>query len=143
MKYRLIYSEYDAVDGVSIAVVKTKYGTFTGVARLHPDDAEYESQFEGCKYAEYRAMIKAGKEELKELRQRLKGLEILQRDLQDGKEYNSMSFEARRLRKRIYEYKSEIQTMEHTIKNSEKLISNSWDSRKKMLDKIRSEKGKN
>ena len=36
MKTKLIFSKYEESTGVSISVIRCRYGEFTGIARLNP-----------------------------------------------------------------------------------------------------------
>lgn len=58
IKWTLKYSFYDSISGVSEAHINTNLGTFKGKAFLHEEDEDIESKFQGCKYAEMRAVSK-------------------------------------------------------------------------------------
>lgn len=67
MRYKITYANYDKDNGVSMVTIATKFGNFTGYAKLHPDDKPYENSYRGCRYAETKALIKALKARRKEL----------------------------------------------------------------------------
>lgn len=60
---KFISSSYDSKTGKSEVVMQHLGVKFTGVARIHPDDWENASSFEGCFIAEIRATILALKYE--------------------------------------------------------------------------------
>lgn len=59
-------SYYTERTGRSSCTVVYRGKTYTGVADLHPEDADKASRFAGCEIAEVRAQIKALKDELKQ-----------------------------------------------------------------------------
>jgi hypothetical protein len=61
---KLVYANYKEDLGRSFCVVESDRGyEYFGHARLHPDDAEWASQFTGCRIAELRAELNALKDE--------------------------------------------------------------------------------
>lgn len=44
--------------GLSIVGIDSRYGTFYGSAKKHPDDPNFTSRFFGCQIAETRASYK-------------------------------------------------------------------------------------
>lgn len=61
---KLVYADYKEDCGSSFCVVESDRGyAYFGHARLHPDDAEWASQFTGCRIAELRAELNALKDE--------------------------------------------------------------------------------
>ena len=75
MKTKILYSNYDNNTGVSTVTIQTKYGIFTGTAKIHPDDKNYSSSFFGCELAELRAGIKNLKAKLKKVNYQLETIE--------------------------------------------------------------------
>ena len=68
MKTKLIFSKYNESIGISISTIRCKYGEFTGIAKLNPEDRANASSFVGCEIAERRAVIKALKAQLREVK---------------------------------------------------------------------------
>lgn len=60
---KFIDSSYDSETGISKVIMQHLGIKFVGIAKLHPDDWENASSFEGCFIAEQRAMILALKYE--------------------------------------------------------------------------------
>ena len=136
MKIKIIDSIYIPSQGTSYVTIKTKYGVFTGKARLHPEDKANESSFVGCGYAEIRAVAQALKVELKEKRLILKEFENFEKELKCLKNYNFYSLEARKLRKRIYTLYAEIKELKTSIDGVEETIKKSDANRVKVLKKL-------
>ena len=65
LRVKLSNSAFDPETGISTVTVKTKRGTYTGVAKIHPDDKEIQSKYTGLRIAEMKAARKAYKDELK------------------------------------------------------------------------------
>lgn len=65
MNNHLEYAKFDPETGYSVVTIANKYGHFTDVAKMHPNDAPYASEITGCDYAEHRAMIRCWKHRLK------------------------------------------------------------------------------
>jgi len=58
IKWKMLYADYDQDTGISKVWIRTEIGTFSGTAYLHDEDRDIASNFEGCRYAEMRAVIK-------------------------------------------------------------------------------------
>lgn len=81
LRIKLSNSTFDPVTGRSIVTVKTKRGTYTGVAKTHPDDKEIQSKYTGLRIAEMKAVRKAYKDELKRERIILHTIERMTKDI--------------------------------------------------------------
>ena len=139
MKTKLIYAKYDRETGISTATVRNRYGTFTGTSKLREEDRFVESSFLGCQFAETKAIIKSLKEQRKRITIQLEALENLHFDMQNMKEYQPDSFEARRLRRRIYELREEKMRLSDRIVQGQSFLNKLFNAReilrKKMLEK--------
>lgn len=62
---KFIDCNFDLKSGISTVWLQSKYGHFTGESKLCEEDRPYASYLTGCRFAEYRALIKAIKAELK------------------------------------------------------------------------------
>ena len=81
LRAKLSNSTFNPETGISTVTVKTKRGTYTGVAKVHPEDKEIQSKYTGLRIAEMKAMRKAYKDELKRERIILHVLPSIQKDL--------------------------------------------------------------
>lgn len=87
--------------------IGTELGKFTGVAYLRDEDDF--SNFLGCSVAESKAYRKYLKRKIANTRERINELENLIKILLCCKGYNPYSLEARKIRRRCYELKDELQ----------------------------------
>ena len=56
---KFLRGRFNKETGVSIVTLSDRYGRYTGVAILHPDDKNNASEYTGCSIAEQRAWIQA------------------------------------------------------------------------------------
>lgn len=75
MKYSFLNSTYDGK--TSTVTIGTKWGIFTGSTTRRPEDDEYNSQIFGGELAETRAVIKACRARVKEIKSQLKILKLV------------------------------------------------------------------
>lgn len=75
MKYSFLNSTYDGK--TSTVTIGTKWGIFTGSTTRRPEDDEYNSQIFGGELAEMRAVIKACRARVKEIKSQLKILKLV------------------------------------------------------------------
>lgn len=92
---------------------------FTGYAKCLPRDMDMVSERTGCTLSEIKANIKRLKYMRNKAREQVKPLELFQKRLECCKNYDTNSFEARRLRKEIWLYKSEITEITNAINDEE------------------------
>ena len=74
---KIIDSDFNTETGISTTKILTDLGSFTGIAKLHPDDQDKASRFAGCRYAEIRATIKYMKMKKKLFKEEIKLLNRL------------------------------------------------------------------
>jgi hypothetical protein len=115
MKNFIVYAKYNPETGLSKVWIKNKYGVFMGKSRLHPEDKEFASEYIGCHFAEMKATINAYKKKKQDLQLRLKELVYFNEILMTTRGADMQSTEARKLRKRIYILKKEIEQVEKKI----------------------------
>ena len=75
MKYSFLNSTYDGK--TSTVTIGTKWGVFTGSTTRRPEDDEYNSQIFGGELAETRAVIKACRARVKEIKSQQKILKLV------------------------------------------------------------------
>lgn len=96
--YHIIKSTYD--NGITNVIISTPYGTFSGKARLNPEDKEnYESKFFGESLALRRALIKYYKMIIRIEKEKVKDKECFLSTLSQSKDYDASSFYVKRLKK--------------------------------------------
>ena len=132
MKTKLIYSDFDQETGESVAIIENKYGTFSGVSILHPEEKNVSS-FVGCRYAEIRAYMEYYRHRRDLIDEQLKGLIDFQNILKGTWNYNDQSTENRRLRKRIHELKEERRSFTRKIELLKQTLKTSMENRDKFV----------
>lgn len=136
MKTTLIFSKYYEYTGISVSTIKCKYGEFTGIARLNPEDNDIASSFLGCEIAEKRAIIKALKTQLREVKAMQKAVKIIIQDLEKSKTYQKHSVENRRLRKSYWLYQKQILDIKKNISDIEESINTKLSERASILKRF-------
>ena len=90
--------EFHFENGIAKCVLNTKYGTFKGEAKCHPDDFDMESEKVGCEIAYCRATIEALKHERDNvIKPSLKALKQLYYSMKHSKKFNPKSYENKML----------------------------------------------
>ncbi len=102
MKHKLIHSEFNPETGVSTVIIQNKYGHFTGKAKLDAADAAYPSKFQGCEYAEMKAIMSYLDERILLLRIEQKALMNCYVEMKQSCHFNENSFEVKHLKKSIW-----------------------------------------
>lgn len=119
---RMIHADFNYNTGISTVTINSRYGKFTGTARLHPADVDHPSEFAGCEYAEIRANIKYMKARKAECRVQLKTMQDFYNNIASMKNFNPNSWESKRIRKTIYGYEKQIKLWTDRIQSAEKMI---------------------
>lgn len=88
MKWKIKSAVFDEEDGVSCVSISTHLGRFDGVSCLHPDDKDIASEFEGCRYAELRAVISFYKAEIDILKIKIETLQDVLLNFKNMKYYS-------------------------------------------------------
>lgn len=146
LRVKLSNSAFDPVSGKSIVTVKTKRGTYTGVAKIHPDDKEIQSKYTGLRIAEMKAMRKAYKDELKRERIILHVLPSIQKDLihtlDKYSAYQAFAWAQVLIERRFYfiaeNHKKRIDLIEEKIE----AINHALEDNKKYLKQIKEKRSK-
>ena len=141
---RLVNAQYlPEENGDSVAVISTELGIFHGIARIHEDDRDVESDFIGCHVAESKAYIKYIKEKIKILTYQIKALENYEKLTKNLKEYQPHSRENRKLRRMIRELKQEKTNWRKAIDTINKTNNEICEEKRRMLKRIKEKKGEN
>ena len=115
MKYKLINSYYNKENGISYSIIQTDKGIFSASSLLREEDKDVESSFLGCELAEKKAQIKYLQTENREFLYAIHILENLEKELKCIKGYNPHSLEARRLRRKIYDFDYQIEELKKEL----------------------------
>lgn len=112
MKVKIVDTDFNDETGISKVVIRTKKGDFVGTSKLQEADKERYSLWTGYCYAELKARIKALNVEIKELKIQLSAFEQFYNNIAQAKLFDSDSFEARKIRRKMYELRNKIETLQ-------------------------------
>lgn len=115
MKYKLKNSNYNEETGVSMVEISTRYGNFSATVQMRADE-EYPSKYFGCKLAEIRALKKAEKMRLRELRAELKGLQDFFAEMMDTRTFDGYSFPMLKLGEKMVGLRQDIDVCKYNIR---------------------------
>lgn len=136
MKIKMIKSNFDEITGISEVTIATDIGEFSGTSKLHDEDRNISSSFAGCQYAEMRAVIKYMKRKMHDLDMQIKGLTDFQSSLKCRKDYNHISIENSKARRRIYELNKQKEIWKKRMNSLYERMLRSMEQREKVIEKI-------
>ena len=136
MKIKMIKSNFDEITGISEVTIATDIGEFSGTSKLHDEDRNISSSFAGCQYAEMRAVIKYMKRKIHDLDMQIKGLTDFQSSLKCRKDYNHISIENSKARRRIYELNKQKEIWKKRINSLYERMLRNMEQREKVIEKI-------
>lgn len=138
---KLISAQYlPEENGDSIAIISTDLGMFHGIARIHEEDRDVESEFIGCHIAESKAYIKYLKEKIKILNIKIKALKDFEKMIKNLKEYKPHLRENRKLRRMIHELEREKSIWKKAIETIAKTNNELCNEKRKILQKVENKK---
>ena len=117
---RHMISRYHNINKKSYALFMTELGTFTAIATTNPKDTP--SKDIGITIAEQRATIKYWQAVKHKTRIELNALMDMYSGIQDMRDFNYDSLEARRMRRAIYEKEDDIKQIRKNIDECRKII---------------------
>ena len=117
---RHMISRYHNINKKSYALFMTELGTFTATATTNPNDIP--SKDIGITIAEQRATIKYLQAVKYKTRIELNALMDMYSGIQDMRDFNYDSLEARRMRRAIYEKEDDIKQIKKNIEKCRKII---------------------
>lgn len=135
MKYKLKNSNYNEETGVSMVEISTRYGNFSATVQMRADE-EYPSKYFGCKLAEIKALKKAEKMRLRELRAELKGLQDFFVEMMDTRTFNGYSFPMLKLGEKMVGLRQDIDVCKYNIRQLGKNYHNLIVSRDAEMEKM-------
>lgn len=72
----IVKAEYNPETGVSYVEKVTRYGTFSGRAKVSDCDKDVANRWDGCRFAEFKADLKMRKNKVKQYHQRYIGAKM-------------------------------------------------------------------
>lgn len=127
------YGDFNKETGISTVTLFDKYGIYTGLALLHPDDEKYPSEYTGCSIAEQRAWIKALQGRRSRAKIKLNAIKNLLKDIEINYHQPIDSKLLRRFSLKIRDYNNEIKDINNQIKEIRKNIKERIEIRDKII----------
>lgn len=140
--FKMIYSNYNEITGISTVTLSTDLGEFTGTAKLHEEDREIASNYFGCQLAEVRALVEYSKRKKMIARQQYLMLKNLYSNIEQMTEFDENDVAARKMRRKIYELHREWKKWNNNVETLKMNIKHSCEERVAMINKFKN-KGKN
>ena len=132
---RFSHGDFNKETGISTVTLFDKYGIYTGLAILHPDDKDNPSEFMGCSIAEQRAWIKALQNRRRRIKIKLDAIKNLIKDIEINYHDPIDPKLKRRFYLKIKDYNNEITYIEESIKQIKNEIKQRIDVRDKIIKK--------
>lgn len=142
MKWKMTFSEYDPETGISKVWIRTDLGTFSGTSYLHEEDKDIASKFQGCKYAEMRAVSKYVGAKIKNLKLRYNALVDVSNNFKAIKNYKENKY-TKILGSKIYNLDEQIKDYELYKKMLDKSIYYQMEHYRDELGKLKEKIEKN
>lgn len=133
--------EFDPASGVSNCFITRGDKVYFGSAICHDDDRDMISEITGTEIAQTRAnidMLKCIRDN--EIIPGLKALKHLQSCIQDSKNYNKRSYEARMLRRQVCRYEENLNSINAAIASEKKFLKDYTTAKEKIYTKIRAKR---
>ena len=131
--FKLVKSDYNKEDGISLVEIQTDYGNFCAYSFLSPEDTEVASSFLGCELAEYRATIQYFEKCLTRVNIQINCLEDLKLRFNQEEPV---------LEKRLKQYKDYKKETIDNIKSLKEVIKNKLENRLVIIDHMKKLKEK-
>ena len=131
---KLVHSDFDKITGKTSVTVADRYGKYTGIAKLHPEDKN--NYIVGGTIAETRAMIKACKSRLSREKIRLQTLISFKNEFSlSPEDIILLNKKIKLYQKNIEGFKVSIEYRETFLKHYLKERTEISETIKKMMDK--------
>ena len=134
---KMTRSDFIIDTGESIVELQDKYGAYQGRAKLAPEDKEYVSRYAGLRIAQHRAQLKYLKSQRRRIKERLKEVSFLKKELNNLIDKKAQ----RRLNLRIRDYHAQLEDLDFAIEELKKLIQDEIKVREDIIKKIKTAKG--
>lgn len=132
---KFLYGYFDQKTGESVVGLADKYGTYTGQAKLHPEDKKYASKYTGCNIAQARAKIKALKSRRYRNKIKINTIKDIAQDIELNTDNNSKV--NKRLNIKLKNYNKEIKDIDKEIEEIKEHIRQRLEIRNKIIKKTK------
>lgn len=138
MKNGTVTLEYDSKLGYANAAIYRNGIGYCGTAICHPEDEDMESELIGSHIAMERAKIEFYRHiKNNEIAPSLKAIKNLYSGISQGKDFNTKSYEARKIRKEIYRLELELKGLKESINETKISLKNYIDGKDTLHKAIR------
>lgn len=141
MPYNATFT-YDDENHITVCTRVVKNKTYTGIAKCHPSDWDFESKLVGQHYAYVRSMIHEMSLKRDELRTELKMLYHMQSLYNHSTKINKKSYECYLLRRQIKSKEREISHMRDIIRTAKANLRATIALKDKFYNSVREERKK-
>ena len=132
------YKWDEATKTATCTLVKGKDGReYTGTAVCHPDDEDMMSKMTGFSIATLRAELEELKDMRREIETTVKAYAHLYSIMSKSKQFNSESYEARTLRRKLYHAQEDLACMRESILDKRAEIKWYIDEKEKFYNIVR------
>lgn len=130
---KFLYGYFNQDTGESVVTLADRYGTYTGQAKLHPDDKDNASQYMGCGLAQRRAWIKALQNRRRRIKIKIQAIKEIIVDINVfANDYADIN---KRLKCKLKSYNKEIENIENLIKEIQNNINKRIEVRDNLINK--------
>lgn len=119
-RINLVKAEFNVETGVSTVTIDTELGRFTGTSVTRAEDKPYISSYQGCKYAEIKAIRKFLRAQLKAQKIELQVLKSLRNAFDSSNKCFTQNREWKILLKAIYQKEDQIAATKNNIEKLSK-----------------------
>ena len=141
-RVNLIYATYNKESGKSEVCIDTDLGRFYGETILYPEDKDLASRYEGCKYAELKALRKYSTARIRILKEQLNTLLSLENSYKSSSRCSDdNSGERKILTRAIGVKRREIQDAREDVESLTKSLLTNIAERDKIVERIRRQQG--
>ena len=131
---KFISADYNPNTGISRVKIGNKYGTYEGIAKVHPEE-EHKSHLAGCHIAEIRAYLNFFKTQLPRKKAALKEIEKLKKDITINCYENKDVM--KRINLAIRNTTNEIEELKMNIQEAQDALANYLKTREEFLNKTK------
>jgi len=130
-KIKIVNAYYNSDLGTSKVIIQTDLGKFFGFTKIHPEDEDIKSNFQGCRYAELRAIVKYKQRKLKNLKIKRDTLENLYKGIEKLRDFDAAAAEFRYVKKQYHIVQNEVDNLTKEINNINEYIYNTMKNYRK------------
>ena len=136
---------FNPEEGSAMCVISHKARTYVGTAKCAEADKDMMNEITGCEIARHRAIIKILISRRDELKLELNSLKKFQYTINQSKYYDSKSYIARMLQRKINQYEDDLEITKELLSERKQILKEYLNEKAEFYTKIRKrrEQGKN